>query len=137
LSFRDDFSERWLRRGKLIPKSAILELGSLAPVEGVVETAASFVAHVGVVCGQSTWDRRILRTHLPSPNVIWVRRAKYCLSCSALSNALFVLRRALIRPSFWNLISANSYGGLCSIGILEFNAANVLGKHGQTGNSAI
>jgi hypothetical protein len=47
LPFRDDFSERWVRRGKLFPKSAILKLGSLNPrVQGVVEPAASFVAYV-------------------------------------------------------------------------------------------
>src|SRR6267154_447551 len=47
LSLRDDFSERWVRRGKLLPKSAIFKLGSLnSCVQDVVEPAASFVPHV-------------------------------------------------------------------------------------------
>jgi hypothetical protein len=47
LSFRDDFSERWVCGGKMLPELAILKLGSLnSRVQGVVEPVASFVAHV-------------------------------------------------------------------------------------------
>jgi hypothetical protein len=42
LSFRDDFSERWVCRGKMLPELAVLKLGSLNPrAQGVVETAAT------------------------------------------------------------------------------------------------
>src|SRR5258708_6217801 len=47
LSFRADFSEPLVRRGKLLPKSAIFNLGSLRScVQDVVEPAARFVPRV-------------------------------------------------------------------------------------------
>ena len=46
LSFRGDFSEYWVPRGKLFPKIGILKLGSLNSHVGFVEPAASFDPHV-------------------------------------------------------------------------------------------